>query len=266
MIKRAKKRVFGIVEPADEGDQASRAFDIVIVTLITLNVLAVIFETVRVLESRFGGFFFVFEVFSVAVFTVEYLLRLWACTEDRRFSRAFLGRVRFAVTPLAVIDLQAILPFNLPALMPIDLRFLRAFRLVRIFRMFKLTRYSESLRLVGRVVRNTRRELLTTVFMGGILMVLAASLMYFTERQFQPDVFSSIPAAMWWAVATLTTVGYGDIFPVTILGKILAAAMAFLGIGMFALPTGIISSEFMREVSRRRNEVRTCPHCGKEIE
>ncbi len=265
-IQQTKRRTFEILESAAEGDRPSRTFDIFIVVLIILNVLAVIFETVHGLAVRFGVFFSMFEMFSVAIFTVEYVSRLWACTEDDRFRGVFVGRVRFAFTLLAVIDLLAILPFYLPMFIPIDLRFLRALRLVRIFRMFKLTRYSESMRLLGRVIRNAREELFITVFVGGILLVLAASLMYFAERGAQPEVFSSIPAALWWGVATLTTVGYGDIFPVTVLGKILAAVMAILSIGIFALPTGIISSEFVREFTKRRKERIRCPHCGNRME
>jgi len=132
--------------------------------------------------------------------------------------------------------------------------------------MFKLGRYSASMQLIGRVIKNSREELCATLFVGGVLLTVAASLMYFAERTAQPEVFSSIPAAMWWGIATLTTVGYGDIFPVTVLGKTLAAMMAVLGIGMFAIPTGIISSEFVKEITRSKKPKKTCPRCGKTFE
>jgi len=261
-----KKRIFEILEIAPPGDLGSRIFDIFIITLISLNVIAVILETVESISSRHENFFIIFEMFSIVVFTIEYLLRLWACTADRRFENPLIGRIQFAVTPLIVVDLMAILPFYLPMIFPLDLRFIRILRLFRFFRLFKMARYSEALKMLGSVLRAKKEELVIALFVVLILLVLASSLMYFFENEAQSQAFSSIPASMWWGVATLTTVGYGDVYPVTPIGKALAAIIAILGIGMFALPTGILASGFAEEIQKRRVKRKICPHCGRNID
>jgi voltage-gated potassium channel len=265
MSQKFKKRIFEILEIATSGDQPSRIFDIFIVTLISLNIIAVILETVKSLSSRYMLFFRNFEIFSTGIFTIEYISRIWSCTVNARFKNPILGRIRFALTPLLIVDLLSILPFYLPMIIPLDLRFLRALRLARILRMFKMGRYSESLRMFGRVLKVKKEELLLAVFMTLILLIISSSLMYFVENEAQPQVFSSIPNAMWWGVATLTTVGYGDVYPVTPIGKFLGAIIAILGIGMFALPAGILASGFVEEIQKRRTKRIICPHCGKNI-
>lgn len=262
---KTKKRISEILEVADVGDIASRIFDIFIVSLISVNLAAVILETVKSLSVRYSSVFRNLEICSVVVFTIEYALRLWSCTTDGKFRRPISGRIRFAFTPLAIIDLVAILPFYLPMLIPLDLRFLRVLRLVRIFRTFKMARYSESLRILGNVFRTKREDLILTVFIISILLIVASSFIYFAENAVQPAAFSSIPQSMWWGMATLTTVGYGDVYPITPIGKILGAIVSLLGIGMFALPTGILSSGFTEEIQKRRSKAQVCPHCGKAI-
>ena len=153
---------------------------------------------------------------------------------------------------MAVIDLLAILPFYIPMLIPIDLRFLRVLRLTKILRILKLNRYSKSLQLLGKILKNKRADLLVTVFVTTILIIFASSLMYYIENPAQPEQFPNIVASFWWAITTLTTVGYGDLYPITILGKILSGVIALLGIGLVALPTGIISSGFIEELSQRK--------------
>jgi len=167
---------------------------------------------------------------------------------------------------MALVDLLAILPFYLPMLLPIDLRFLRALRLMRLFRLLKMGRYVKSLRLMRHVLARRKEELLITLFSVLLLLVLSSSLMYFIEREAQPDKFASIPAAMWWGIATLTTIGYGDMYPVTALGKILGGFIALLGIGLFALPAGILASGFAAEIQQRDHPGKRCPHCGERIE
>lgn len=205
----------------------------------------------------------------MSVFTIEYILRLWTCTADDRFRSPIKGRIRFAATPLALVDLMAILPFYLEIIMLIralDLRFIRALRLFRLFRLFKMGRYSEALKTLGNVLKQKKEELFITVFAILILLITASSLMYFVEKDAQPEAFSSILAAMWWGVSTLTTVGYGDIYPITAIGKFLGALIALLGIGMFALPAGILASGFAEEMQKKRGKRRICPHCGKDID
>jgi len=266
MFQKTKKRIFEILEIASVGDLPSKVFDIFIMVLILLNVVAVILETVETLSSQFGTFFSIFEIFSVAVFTIEYVLRLWTCTNDRRFENPLVGRIRFALTPLILVDLMAILPFYLPMIFPFDLRFIRILRLFRFFRLLKMARYSESLKTLGNVMKAKKEELIITLFMVILLLVFASSLMYFFEHEAQPQGFSSIPAALWWGVATLTTVGYGDVYPITPIGKSLGAIIAILGIGMFALPAGILASGLSEAIHKIRGKQRICPHCGRDID
>ena len=183
MLVKAKKRTFEILESATQGNALSRTFDVFIVVLIFINVLAVVLETVNVIASRYMGFFRTLETVSVIVFTIEYVLRLWTCTMDERFKRAVAGRLRFALTPLALVDLLAILPFYLPMLIPLDLRFLRVLRLIRIFRMFKVARYFESLKILGNVFRSKKEELVITAFIIAIILVLTSSLVYYVENK-----------------------------------------------------------------------------------
>lgn len=260
-----KKRVFEILDNTSR-DGLSRWVSGFLMTLIVVNVAAVVLETMPALRTDDGEPFATFELFSVIVFSVEYLLRLWSCTSDPRYSRPFLGRLKYALSPLALVDLAAVLPFYLPMMVAdLDLRIVRAFRLVRLFRILKIGRYSESLQTFRAILREKKEELLITLFMAGILLVIVSSLMYFVENEAQPDKFTSIPAAMWWGVATLTTVGYGDIFPVTAMGKVLGTLSAIFGIGMFALPAGILGSAFVEEMHKKRESAKTCPHCGKKI-
>ncbi len=265
MAQKQKSRIYEILNGDPTRDVYTRIFHVFIITLILLNVFSVILVTVESLSSRYGTLFKAFEVFSVSVFTIEYFLRLWSCTVDNKFHGAMKGRARFAVTPFAIIDLMAILPFYLPMFLPLDLRFIRALRLFRLFRILKMGRYSESLRTLGNVLKEEKEELLIAVFVVLILLVVASSLMYFIENAAQPSAFSSIPAAMWWSVATLTTVGYGDIYPVTPMGKFLGALIAILGIGMIALPAGILTTGFAKEIQKKHEKKAICPHCGKDL-
>lgn len=266
MIEEVKDRIFAVLDGSSNDNLFNRIFHLSIMALISLNVLAVVLETVESLSSQYVIFFKTFELFSVSVFTLEYLFRMWTCTVDIRFHGAINGRIRFAVTPFALVDLMAVLPFYVPMFLPLDLRFIRALRLFRLFRILKMGRYSESLRMLGNVLREKKEELLITIFGVLILLVITSSLMYFIENEAQPDAFSSIPAAMWWGVATLTTVGYGDVYPVTPLGKFLGAIIALLGIGTLAVPAGILTSGFAEKIQRKYRKSTICPHCRKEID
>ncbi len=253
MQKTARKRICEILAPARNGDRLSRWADIFIIGLISANVIAIILESVSSIYMPYARHFAWFEAVSVAVFTVEYLLRVWSSVEEDsgRYCRPLWGRLRYAATPLALIDLAAFLPFYLGMLMPVDLRFMRVLRLVRIF---KLTRYSASMNLLLSVFREEARAFGAAFFILLILLIIASSGIYLFERQAQPEAFGSIPAAIWWAVATLTTVGYGDIIPVTPGGKIFGMGVMVVGIGMVALPAGILASAFSDHVHRRRED------------
>jgi voltage-gated potassium channel len=260
-----KQRVWSILEAAEEGDRLSRAVDICILSLIFLNVLAVILGSVPSIQKRFSSAFSAFELFSVVVFTIEYLGRLWSCVVDGRYRRPILGRLRFASTPLVIIDLGAILPFYL-LFLGVDFRFVRAFRLLRIIRLAKVGRYYTSFRLILDVFKEKKEELVLTLVMLFLLLVVSACALYYVEHPAQPEAFSSIPASMWWSAATLTTVGYGDVVPITAFGKIIASAIGILGIGMLALPTGILGSGFVEQIGKRKDTKRKCSRCGAEVD
>ncbi len=261
-----KARVHSVLERTDG---RVSAFDLFIITLICLNVVALIVETVEEIHEVSPFFFQTFDTVSVAIFTIEYVLRIWSCTSEEKYGHPLWGRLRFAVTPVVFIDLLAILPFYVALLAPVglvDLRVLRFLRAVRLLaRIARLSRYSSGLRTSVGVINAKRAELITVIVFLSILLLMASSLMFFAEHEAQPDKFANIPQAMWWSIITLTTVGYGDVTPVTGAGRFFAGLIAILGIGLFALPAGILGSGFMEEMSRRREGPRLCPHCNREI-
>ncbi|MDI9632813.1 MAG: regulatory signaling modulator protein AmpE [Methanolinea sp.] len=247
-----KAKVYSLLEGDPErGGTAARVTGLFLVLLIVANVAATVLESVESISAAFPVFFATFEAFSIGVFTVEYVLRLWTCTENAAFSRVVSGRIRYMATPLAVVDLLAFLPFYVPFLVPLDLRFLRVIRVMRILRLFKLGRHLEALRFMEKAVRRGKDALAIAALVVVILVVFSSCLMYALEHEVQPGAFESIPATMWWAIVTLTTVGYGDIYPVTPAGKIVASFIAVLGIAMFAVMTSILATAFIEEMEAR---------------
>lgn len=269
-MQRLKKRTFEILEAGEAGDPLAKTFDLFLMALILANVIVVMLQTVESLAAQYAAFFRIFTIISFMVFSAEYVLRIWSCTSSAKFRRPVSGRVRFALTSLALVDLASILPFYLPFLIPADLRVLRLVRVFWLFRLFKADRYVGSLGLLGNVLRKRKEELFIALFVGFLLLVISSSLMYFAEHGAQPEKFSSIPEAMWWGVQTLTTLGYGDVVPITPLGQLLGGIVAVLGIGMFALPAGILGSGLVDEIREQRVQreggVKTCPHCGQPLD
>ena len=276
MLENLKIRVYDVLVETDDDELIDKVIAVMLMILIIVNAAAVVLETVDELNETYGALFRAIEIVSVAIFTVEYLLRLWIAPLDARYRKPLTGRLRYAATPLALVDLLAILPAILPLIFPLDLRIVRFLRVFRLFRLFKMSRYVESLDTLDDVVKSKKEELIVTLAMISMLLLMASSLMYVVENEAQPDKFPNIPAAMWWGVATLTTVGYGDVFPVTPLGKLFGSLVAFLGIGIFALPTGILASGFADEIKKRRekddknakngkNGICVCPHCGGDV-
>jgi voltage-gated potassium channel len=249
--RRWRREVHDILEVGGDAHPAGRLVNAFIVVLIFLNAIAFAAETVDHLADRYGRYFDSFNVFSVAVFSIEYLLRLWSAVDIPMLSRMkpWRARLRFALRPLMLIDLFAVLPFYFSWLVPMDLRVLRVLRL---FRLLKLVRYSPALQTLGRVIAEEYRALLGALLIILVLLLFASTAAYFLERDAQPDKFGSVPAAAWWALATLTTVGYGDIVPVTPFGKLLGGLVMLLGVGMIALPVAIIATGFSQESSRHQ--------------
>jgi len=269
----SKRRAYEILDAAKEGDTASKVIDTVIMTLIVLNVVLVVAESVDSFDERYGLFFSGFEAFSVVIFTAEYLLRLWCCTENPKYKAPIAGRLRYAISAMALVDLLAILPFfltYLPAMFGFAQADAGAFRLIRMFRLLKLTRYFSSLQMVIRVVNRAREELLIAFVSIGVVVIMISTIMFYVEHDAQEaagkDQFTSIPMSMYWGAVTVSTVGYGDATPITPLGRFLAAIISVLGIGLFAMPTAMLSYEFMKEVQDRRRMDSYCPHCGELIE
>lgn len=250
-LGKAKKEIYEILEPDVSRKIATKIFTMFIMTLILLNVVSIIILSLPNISQKLRHILILFNVFSVIVFTIEYILRLWTCTINKGYKNPFYGRLKFALSPLLLIDFIAIFPFYLTFLIHIDLRFLRMLRLLRIF---KMTRYSESFKIFGNIFKEKKEEIVISLVIVLLLMVLSSSLMYLAEYKAQPKVFSSIPATMWWAVITLTTVGYGDVVPITPIGRILGGVVALLGIAMFALPTGILASGFVEQIQKRRGK------------
>lgn len=230
----------------DEGGKLSRTVDWLIAGLIVLNTVTVALATVDGIFRQYHRAFYVIEVTSVALFTVEYGLRLWSASVLEGHSRPIIDRLRYACRPYLLVDLFAILPFYLGAAVFVsDLRFLRALQLFRFLRLFKLVRYSEAMQRFIRVIRKKRDDLLLAAVGSSLLITVASHLMYFLEKDAQPETFSSVPATLWWAVITLTTVGYGDVYPITPAGKLLGAIIAVIGVGLVALPASILASGYL---------------------
>ena len=232
----------------------ARFVSLLLMMLIMCNVVAVILASDSIiyqdLQSAFDGF----ELFSIAIFSVEYLTRVWVCVENPKYQQPVKGRLKYMVSPMALVDLIAVLPFYLGIFFNLDTRFLRVLRL---FRIFKLSRHFSAMSVLLTVIKNEMATLVSAIFIMLVLIVLASAGMFMVERDAQPAAFGTIPRAMWWATITLSTVGYGDVIPVTVAGKILGVFITILGVGMAALPAGIIASGFTREVNRRRDTYRS---------
>ncbi|MAN69630.1 MAG: Ion transport protein [Gammaproteobacteria bacterium] len=259
----SRNRIYQILEFTDPEDRTSRFVSFGIVGLIIVNVLAIVLESIPSLYEAYEKTFFRLEIVSCIIFILEYVLRVWASVEDPETLEDESGtqitngkrRINFMLKPLAIIDFLAFVPIFLQLLFPgVDLRFLRALRLLRVF---KLTRYFQSFEMILEVLHDEWRSLAGTVFIMLVILVIAACGLYYIERDIQPDKFGSIPEAMWWAMAALTTVGYGDSYPITPIGKIIGSIVTLLGIGMVALPSGILASSFSERMRQRRESMQT---------
>ena len=248
-----RKRLWQILERGSENDKVSVYTDIFLITLIILNITAVLLETVDSIYSVYKFEFLLFERISTFIFLVEYLLRVWVSIEGidkKKKSSKFLTRLKYMCTWPAIIDLLAVLSGLIPMIFEIDLRILRALRMLRLL---KFSRYFKVMNLLLGVLKEERQSFLAAMFLLTIAMLIASTGIYIFEKDAQPDKFGSIPEAMWWAVATLTTVGYGDVTPITAMGKIFGALITIIGIGTVALPSGILASGFSDQLKRRKN-------------
>ena len=245
--------VLRILEPAKLGDRTSKIWDLSLFGLVVLNLIAVALESVPTLQNNYGSWFYNFEIFSVIIFTVEYVSRVWSAPAKRDHENGETGlkaRMRYIFSFYGVIDLVAILPFYIQAFFPgLDLRVLRALRLLRIL---KLNHYNSALDDLFGAILEEKKSFLTTLYIFSVAFVLSSSLIYYAEHKVQPEAFRSIPDAMYWSIITLTTVGYGDVSPITVFGKSIAAITAIFGVVVVALLTGIVANSFNAQMDRRK--------------
>jgi voltage-gated potassium channel len=246
-----RRKVYLMLGGEGHRSRLVRAIDYGLMALICVNCVFSMLESVERLAVVHGRKFHDFDIISVAIFSVEYLLRLWTAVEMPKYRHPVWGRLRWLTTPLAIVDLLAVLPFYLGFIFQFDLRELRVLRLLRIF---KLSRYSNAIGIMTAVLRREARAMWTVMFVFLILLLFISSLMYLVEHPVQPEVFSDVPTALWWGVETMTTLGYGDMIPATPWGKLLGGLTAILGVGMIALPAGIMASGFTEHMRLRREE------------
>ena len=302
LYQRIKRGVFEVIQPSADATGRRRIvsgiFDSLIMTLIVFSVLSVFICTFTIPDWLFRILIRI-EFVSIIIFTVEYALRIWTANLLYPELNPIRARIRYVTSPMAIIDLISILPFLVPVFHTYNLVGVRVFRLVRLLRIFKLNRYSDALAAIGDVFRRKSQQMVASVFFVFMILILASLLIYYAEHDAQPEQFENAFSGLWWAVATLTTVGYGDLYPITPLGRFLGAVIAILGIGMVAVPTSILSAGFMEMLEKEtsgENEAEKasgenasvettskaadpcshaaddafdppqyCPHCGKKL-
>ena len=259
-----RKRLYLTLEPTERGGLLERIFEFFLVSIIILNIFAILLDSVAEIHNQYDTLFRKFEIFTILFFTLEYCARIYSIVENPKYHHPIKGRLRFMKSPMAIIDLLAFLPFYF-VFLPMDLRFLRIFRLMALFRLFKIARYLHALKIFKRVLIDRKEQLVLSLLFILFVLTIISFIMFYVEHDAQPDKFTSIPSTMWWGIATLTTVGYGDIVPITSLGKFLGGIFAIAGVGLLALPAGILSSGFYEMLHTKVKETQKCPHCGKEI-
>ena len=259
-----RRRLYLTLEPSEKGGIVERVFEFFLISIIILNIVFIVLDSVAGIREQYDHVFALFEMVSIMLFTIEYILRLYAIVENKQYAHPVKGRLRYSITTMAVIDLLAFLPFYL-TFFPLDLRFLRIFRLMALFRLFKIARYLHALNIFKRLLADRKEQLVLSFIFILFVLVIISFVMFYAEHDAQPDKFSSIPATMWWGIATLTTVGYGDIVPITTLGKLLGGLFAMAGVALLALPVGILSSGFYELLHKPAKPATKCPHCGKDI-
>lgn len=252
MFRKHQETAYRLLEGPAEGDLPRQIVIAFLFILISVMVTIVFLETESGFYAEYEEILLAITLFAVAVFSVEYLLRLWVCTLNPAYTDPVWGRLRYMVSLLAVFDLLAILPFYIPLVLPMDLLVLRLFRLTRVFTVLKMGRFSNAWNSLTYTVRSRKEELVVSAVFIFIILAVSSTVMYYIENPAQPQKFSSIPQTMWWGVVTLSTVGYGDMYPITPLGKLVGSLVAISGICVFALPAGIIAAGFVEALHHRK--------------
>ena len=255
-LRRLRAQVFAILHEPDPGNRLARWFNYVLAGLIIGNAIAITLESMPGIHSALFEALWWIEAFSTGAFIIEYLARVWTCVEQGHLSRSVRGRLRWMLQPLSLLDLIAIVTYWTPW----DLRFLRVLRLVRLLKIFHLYEFEAALDRLGVSLERRKELLLVAVTLMALFVYLSASLLYQLEHERQPKVFTSIPATFWWATVTFNTIGYGDMAPLTPLGRLCAALIAVFGIGVFALPTAIVTAAIIE--SSATGTAYVCDACG----
>ena len=242
-----RKRMFEIVEIGYGEDPVSRGYDFFCAFVVILNLTISVLQTYNHLNARFGPAFRSVELLTIAFFAVDYILRMWTADYLYRNEGRAKAMLRYAFSFSGIIDLLSFLPNFLPVMFPEGAVAFRMIRVVRIFRLFRINSYYDSLNVITEVLRSKRQALVSSVFIILVLMLASSLCMYSLEHEAQPEVFRNAFSGIWWSASTLLTVGYGDTYPVTTMGKALGIVISFLGVGMVAIPTGIISAGFVEQ-------------------
>ena len=250
LLLRCRKRTAAIIEMGSAQDWVSRGYDILSGLMLLANLSASILYTFNSMALQYGSLLVAIEAITVAFFAVDYALRLWTAPEFFPKLSSFRSVWKYVFSLTGIVDLLSFLPYYLPIFFPAGAAVFRIFRVVRIFRLFQINAYYSAMNVITEVLRSRRQQLASSVFIILVLMLASSLCMYSLEHEAQPEVFSNAFSGIWWAVSTLLTVGYGDIYPITTAGKIVSIFITFLGVGMVAIPTGIISAGFVDQFSR----------------
>ena len=245
-----RKRLFEIIEIGLPGDVASQVYDVFNILSIVINLVVSVMYTFDDLHARFGPWLVTIEAVTVAFFAADFAMRLWTAKFLRPSLTEPRAVLRYIFSFSGLVDLLSFLPYYLPVFFPSGAVAFRMFRVARVFRLFRVNAYYDSLGVITQVISSKRQQLFSSVFILLVLMLASSLCMYSLEHDAQPEVFSNAFSGIWWSVSTLLTIGYGDIYPVTTMGKIFSIFITFLGVGMVAIPTGIISAGFVDQYTR----------------
>ncbi len=248
-MKKFRKRLFEIIQIGGADDTISRSFDVIITVIIIVNILVTFMETFDSL-SAFLPIFKVIELVTVILFTIEYIARVYTADLLYPKEKKIFSILAFVFSFYGLIDLFSFMPYYLPLATPTGVAVFRLFRVFRIFRLFKINAQFDAFNVIVNVLNEKKTQLLSSVVLILMLMLSASMLMYGVEHEAQPDVFENALSGFWWSMATIFTIGYGDIYPITSLGQLLALVISFLGVGIIAIPTGIISAGFVEQFQR----------------
>lgn len=264
-----KREIFEVIQSTNKDNKANKVFDICIISLICLNVIMIIVDTFN-FSSEIQKISYLIEFVSVIIFTIEYILRIWTSEYLYPSCSKLKAASKYIFSVNGIIDLLAIIPFYFQSITNIDLRSLRLVRMVRIFSIFKLKRYTNAFNTIHEVIAKKSYQLSSSVFVLMVFMIITSLIMYDIEHEYQPEVFKNAFSGLWWASAAFTTVGYGDIHPITPVGQLLSMVVSILGIGLLAVPTSIIAAGFIELLDTKKQQgseaKKYCPYCGEKLE